>query len=117
MGRGRAKAKQQKVARELKYNSHYTDLAALQREHGGVLRLVGHASSTISPNLDPAEGSAINRRVAQRRAESTAAELRRLGLAGDQIQIGADGAQALAYDEATSLGEAGNRRVEIYLEL
>ncbi len=35
MGRGRAKAKQQKVARELKYNSHATDLDALQRELGG----------------------------------------------------------------------------------
>ena len=35
MGRGRAKAKQQKVARELKYNSHYTDLDALQRELSG----------------------------------------------------------------------------------
>jgi len=32
MGRGRAKAKQQKVARELKYNTHFTDLDALQRE-------------------------------------------------------------------------------------
>jgi hypothetical protein len=32
MGRGRAKAKQTKVARELKYNSPNTDLAALQRE-------------------------------------------------------------------------------------
>jgi len=32
MGRGRAKAKQQKVARELKYSSHETDLEALQRE-------------------------------------------------------------------------------------
>ena len=32
MGRGRAKAKQQKVARDLKYNTHATDLAALQRE-------------------------------------------------------------------------------------
>lgn len=32
MGRGRAKAKQQKVARELKYNSHPTNLDALQRE-------------------------------------------------------------------------------------
>ncbi|HEX6103641.1 MAG TPA: OmpA family protein [Alphaproteobacteria bacterium] len=92
-------------------------VAALQREHGGVLRLVGHASSTLSPTIDPAEGTAINRRVAQRRAQSTAAELRRLGLAPDQIQIGAEGAEAPAYDEATSLGEAGNRRVEIYLEL
>jgi hypothetical protein len=35
MGRGRAKAKQQKVARELKYNSHFTDLDALQRELAG----------------------------------------------------------------------------------
>lgn len=35
MGRGRAKAKQTKVARELKYHSPKTDLAALQRELGG----------------------------------------------------------------------------------
>ena len=32
MGRGRAKAKQQKVARALKYSTHDTDLTALQRE-------------------------------------------------------------------------------------
>ena len=35
MGRGRAKAKQTKVARELKYHSPNTDRAALQRELGG----------------------------------------------------------------------------------
>jgi hypothetical protein len=35
MGRGRAKAKQTKVARELKYSSHGTDLDALQRELSG----------------------------------------------------------------------------------
>jgi hypothetical protein len=35
MGRGRAKAKQTKVARELKYFSPNTDLTALERElHG-----------------------------------------------------------------------------------
>lgn len=35
MGRGRAKAKQTKVARELKYYSPDTDLRALERElHG-----------------------------------------------------------------------------------
>jgi hypothetical protein len=45
MGRGRAKAKQQKVARELKYSSHSTDFSALQRE-------LGHA-----PQSGPAEGS------------------------------------------------------------
>ena len=35
MGRGRAKAKQTNVARELKYNSGSPDLAALQAELGG----------------------------------------------------------------------------------
>jgi Protein of unknown function (DUF3073) len=35
MGRGRAKAKQTKVARDLKYQSHQTDFGALARElHG-----------------------------------------------------------------------------------
>jgi hypothetical protein len=35
MGRGRAKAKQTKVARELKYSSQGPDLDALQRELSG----------------------------------------------------------------------------------
>lgn len=35
MGRGRAKAKQTKVARELKYSTPSTDLEALQRELTG----------------------------------------------------------------------------------
>jgi hypothetical protein len=48
MGRGRAKAKQQKVARELKYSTHFTDLDALQRELG---------TSTGSPSVDGSDGS------------------------------------------------------------
>jgi hypothetical protein len=35
MGRGRAKAKQTKVARELKYSTRNTDFDALQRELSG----------------------------------------------------------------------------------
>ncbi|GGL21802.1 DUF3073 domain-containing protein [Nocardia jinanensis] len=35
MGRGRAKAKQTKVARELKYSSPSTDFSSLQRELSG----------------------------------------------------------------------------------
>jgi hypothetical protein len=49
MGRGRAKAKQQKVARELKYNSHYTDLDALRRELGGPAPA---ATETVDLDLD-----------------------------------------------------------------
>jgi hypothetical protein len=47
MGRGRAKAKQQKVARELKYSSQGTDLDALARELAGS---AGYTSST--PHVD-----------------------------------------------------------------
>jgi hypothetical protein len=46
MGRGRAKAKQQKVARELKYSTHNTDLDALQRE------LAGSSGSYASHSAD-----------------------------------------------------------------
>jgi Protein of unknown function (DUF3073) len=48
MGRGRAKAKQQKVARALKYSSHDTDLDALQRELAGG----GDGGSPRSPQHD-----------------------------------------------------------------
>jgi hypothetical protein len=49
MGRGRAKAKQTKVARELKYHSPNTDLEALQRE------LAGSSSSPAAVDDEPAE--------------------------------------------------------------
>ncbi|EFE68530.1 MULTISPECIES: DUF3073 domain-containing protein [Streptomyces] len=45
MGRGRAKAKQTKVARQLKYNSGGTDLARLAEE-------LGASTSNQSPNGD-----------------------------------------------------------------
>jgi len=41
MGRGRAKAKQTKVARELKYSSPQTDFGQLQRELAGADDLNG----------------------------------------------------------------------------
>ena len=48
MGRGRAKAKQTKVARDLKYRTHETDFGALARElHGDPAD-----SSDETPDLD-----------------------------------------------------------------
>ena len=48
MGRGRAKAKQTKVARELKYSSGNTDLGALQAELAGG----GYHPPTPAPAVD-----------------------------------------------------------------
>jgi hypothetical protein len=46
MGRGRAKAKQTKVARELKYYSPETDLSALERELHGTSTSEGSRSAS-----------------------------------------------------------------------
>jgi hypothetical protein len=48
MGRGRAKAKQTKVARQLKYNSGGTDLSRLAEE-------LGASSEQSSVNTEPLE--------------------------------------------------------------
>ncbi|MDX3657441.1 DUF3073 domain-containing protein [Streptomyces sp. ID05-26A] len=53
MGRGRAKAKQTKVARELKYSSHETDFAALQRELSTDEGLPNGSGGGDEPHDDP----------------------------------------------------------------
>ncbi|RZS91528.1 DUF3073 family protein [Motilibacter rhizosphaerae] len=55
MGRGRAKAKQTKVARELKYSSPDTDYEALQRElaNGG-----GFPLTSTLPSADDSDDDA-----------------------------------------------------------
>ena len=53
MGRGRAKAKQTKVARQLKYNSGGTDLSRLAEE-------LGASTSNQSPNGDPFEDDELD---------------------------------------------------------
>ncbi len=53
MGRGRAKAKQTKVARDLKYRSHETDFGALAREL--------HGDETLpDPRSDSSDGLAVD---------------------------------------------------------
>ena len=47
MGRGRAKAKQTKVARDLKYRTHETDFGALAKE------LHGESHCTETDQVDP----------------------------------------------------------------
>ncbi|GAB3563439.1 DUF3073 domain-containing protein [Spelaeicoccus albus] len=54
MGRGRAKAKQTKVARKLKYYSPDTDYTALERELGGGQSVTGdHADDDYSDAYPP----------------------------------------------------------------
>ncbi|MQW77915.1 DUF3073 family protein [Nocardioides sp. dk4132] len=49
MGRGRAKAKQTKVARDLKYRTHETDFGKLAQElHGGEKN---HTEDPVDPEV------------------------------------------------------------------
>src|SRR5690349_2405719 len=52
MGRGRAKAKQTKVARELKYRTSGTDLGALRAELAGAPPTTTSGSRASDDNLD-----------------------------------------------------------------
>ncbi len=53
MGRGRAKAKQTKVARDLKYQSHETDFGALARELRGDESRASDESTDDAVEADP----------------------------------------------------------------
>jgi hypothetical protein len=56
MGRGRAKAKQTKVARDLKYRTHETDFGALANElHGGPER----SQTVADDDLDDDDGARV----------------------------------------------------------
>jgi hypothetical protein len=59
MGRGRAKAKQTKVARELKYHSPETDLEALQRELAGNGSTSSNSSKSSSGGNDDDDPYAV----------------------------------------------------------
>ena len=91
MGRGRAKAKQQKVARELKYNSHYTDLDALQRE--------------LSGSTEPAEGAEEAEEVVSPRDPATYATALLLMLLVALLASWNPAARAIHIDPARTLRE------------
>ncbi|MEO3429859.1 OmpA family protein [Pelagibius sp. CAU 1746] len=91
------------------------DLAALQRQRGGHLRVVGHASSRTQ-NTTPDEHQIANFDMSLARAESVAEELLALGVPPDAVSAEALGDAEPVYHEFMPSGEAGNRRVEIFLE-
>lgn len=91
------------------------DVAALQQQRGGKLRLVGHASSRTQ-NTTPDEHQLANFDMSLARAEAVQEELLALGVESEVVQAEAVGDAEPVYHEFMPSGEAGNRRVEIFLE-
>ena len=89
-------------------------IAALQQAYGGVIRIVGHASSRTD-NMPMDEHQKTNADIAEARAKSVAQQLVHYGVRPLFVQIaGASDTQPL-YPEIMPAGEAANRRAEIYL--
>ena len=88
--------------------------AQLLRERGGSLFVIGHASSRTS-DMDYVQHAMTNFQVSTARANSVAVALKNVGVAEDQIKVHAVSDTVPLYFEVMPSGEAGNRRVEIYL--
>lgn len=85
------------------------------RERGGILRVVGHASSRTR-DLDLVSHQMANFNVSLDRANAVVRELLRLGAKPEAIVIDAASDSRPVYFEVMPSGETGNRRAEIHLE-
>jgi len=90
-------------------------VAEQYKAQGGVIRVVGHASSKTR-NMPVAEHNLANFKVSLDRAQAVASELIRLGVPPEAIFVEARGASDPAFFESMPAGEAGNRRAEIFLD-
>ncbi len=87
----------------------------LYRNHGGQLRVVGHASGPTG-KADIAEQKILNYRMSEDRAQAVAQELMRLGVRPEQVIVNAVSDTQRIYAEDTPVGEAANRRADIYID-
>ncbi|MCZ6744907.1 MAG: OmpA family protein [Alphaproteobacteria bacterium] len=91
------------------------EVAALQRKHNAMLRIIGHASSRTR-DLDPVTHQIVNFRISVDRAHAVARELVRLGVPPGKLNIGAKSDQERVFYEFMPAGETENQRAEIYIE-
>jgi len=91
-----------------------SDVAKLQKQSNGVLRVVGH-SSQRTRNMPPSQHAVTNLKVSEKRANRVANILKQMGVSSDQVLVAAVGDNQPVFLEVMPSGEAGNRRAEIYL--
>ena len=98
-----------------KYHKKLRDIVRLQRQRGGNLRVVGHASSRTQ-NTNPLRHQLANFRISVARAKAVARHLARFGAPAGSIEVLGVADNQRVYKEIMPSGEAGNRRAEIFLD-
>lgn len=91
-----------------------TAVIQLQRERGGRVVVVGHASSRTK-DMDYIRHKMVNFEISMQRAATIGNVLKDLGLQGEHLEVQAVSDSEPLFMEVMPSGEAGNRRVEIYL--
>ncbi|MFD1379146.1 OmpA family protein [Fodinicurvata halophila] len=91
-----------------------SQIAQAADQEGARVRVVGHASAH-TPTMDVEDFQRVNQAMSRKRAESVAQALRQAGLRSSAIEVEARGIDERVYAEFMPTGEAGNRRVEIFL--
>lgn len=87
----------------------------IHRQQGGVIRVVGHASSRTQ-NMPITQHRQVNQTVSIGRADQVARELLKMGVSSQTLYVGGVSDSQPLYQEVMPSGEAGNRRTEIYID-
>ncbi|MEE8563455.1 MAG: OmpA family protein [Alphaproteobacteria bacterium] len=98
-----------------KYNRTLRAIAAMQKKRGGTLRVIGHASSRTR-DIKPLGHQLANFRISLARAKAVAHQLMHHGAPSSSVAVSGVADNQPIYHEFMPLGEAANRRAEIYLE-
>lgn len=85
------------------------------KSRGGIVNVVGHASSRTG-DMDKAKHDMLNFEISFDRANAVTGELMRQGVAPDHVIMEARADRDPIYYEYMPAGEAGNQRVEIFLQ-
>jgi len=91
------------------------EIAKAQRERGGRLRVVGHASRRTR-EMPLEQHQMVNFDISLRRAQAVAEELMRRGVPAEAVILTAKSDSDPVYYEWMPSGEAGNRRADIYFD-
>ncbi len=89
------------------------EVVLLQKERGGMVRVVGHSSSRTR-DMDPVRHAMINYKLSADRANKIATALIRQGMPAEVLMVDSLSDTMPLYSENMPSGEAGNRRAEVY---